>query len=403
MYALNRRLWAAFLVPGCISCATDSPGTADQPAPPAAEFLLVAGDSTFWVRSDTAGIRVRGSAILLARIDGRFHEIYIADDDRSFYDAVFVGQRIYRRDIERGDSVAVLDDRTVPALATAYASAHPSEQPLSPGEDGSDRPATIATTEIAVADLHGPYLSYEYRADLDVVASATMAATDAHLMRRGVIDLRTGKAASLEDLFGHEAGRRMTERARREQRAMQDSVRASADPRATIASLSLNAFKFDAMSFNLAAEDGKPAVLFAVPGEGEAAGGLALPLPPIPASSPKWWIEEVVRGLPSESDVMRLRWRRPGYEVVVRQESDETVMIILRDPTRRAEWKLARTAGPAHHIFWLDRPRIDDRQRAALTRAFDEAAYYGGEMNSASNDTGRDGAVRILPARWTRR
>ncbi|HVD06440.1 MAG TPA: hypothetical protein VNB89_10495, partial [Gemmatimonadaceae bacterium] len=39
------------------------------PAPPA-EFLVAAGDSTYWVRASAEGIRRRGSAIMLARYDG---------------------------------------------------------------------------------------------------------------------------------------------------------------------------------------------------------------------------------------------------------------------------------------------------------------------------------------------
>ena len=63
---------------------------------------MAAGDSTFWVSSDSTGMRVRGSPMLLARWDGRFYEVYVADDDRSYYDAVFVGQQVFRRDLLTG-------------------------------------------------------------------------------------------------------------------------------------------------------------------------------------------------------------------------------------------------------------------------------------------------------------
>ncbi|HEX7123387.1 MAG TPA: hypothetical protein VF178_13510, partial [Gemmatimonadaceae bacterium] len=74
-------------------------------APPPASFLLVAGDSTFWVTSMAGETHVRRSPILLAFIDNAFHEVYVTDDDRSYFDAVIVGQRVYRRDLVRGDSV----------------------------------------------------------------------------------------------------------------------------------------------------------------------------------------------------------------------------------------------------------------------------------------------------------
>src|SRR5918997_278418 len=85
-----------------------------QGPPPTAEFLVSAGDSTYWIRTDTTGVRVRGSPILLARYGGQFYEVYVTDDDRSFRDAAFVGQRIYRRDLVTGDATrrGVLDLRT---------------------------------------------------------------------------------------------------------------------------------------------------------------------------------------------------------------------------------------------------------------------------------------------------
>ena len=51
---------------------------------PTASFLVAAGDSTFWVTLDARGPVVRRSAILLAQYGGRFYEVYVVDDDRSF-------------------------------------------------------------------------------------------------------------------------------------------------------------------------------------------------------------------------------------------------------------------------------------------------------------------------------
>src|ERR671915_677676 len=96
--------FAAVLV--VCACASDAP-------PPASEFLVSAGDSTYWVRTDTTGVRVRGSPILLARYGGQFYEVYVTDDDRSFADATFVGQRIYRRSLVSGDSTLVFEDSVV--------------------------------------------------------------------------------------------------------------------------------------------------------------------------------------------------------------------------------------------------------------------------------------------------
>src|SRR5689334_14482050 len=79
-------------------------------SPPAADFVLAAGDSSFWVTSDHGTVRMRGAPLELARVDGRFYELYVEDDDRSFEDAVLVGQRVYRRDLISGDSLLVYED-----------------------------------------------------------------------------------------------------------------------------------------------------------------------------------------------------------------------------------------------------------------------------------------------------
>lgn len=362
-----------------ISCATDSPRPPAAP-PPASEFLIVAGDSTFWVRSDAGGVRVRGSSMLLGRIDGRFHEIYVADDDRSYYDAVFIGQRVYRRDIEQGDSSLVFDDATVPSLAHSYASTHPSEAPLGPDDDGAERPATVATTEVDILDVHGPFLSYEYRADLDVADG-----TDTHVMRRGVLDLRTGTRATLASIFGARAAAEIADAGRLAGRRMSDSVLSSSDPRAPFAAASLDAFRFDEESFVLADDGGEPVVAFSVPGTGSSAGGLAIPLPSVPAPRATWWADEVRSGLPSVvDDDGTERWRRAGYEVVARYDTiSDRVALFLRDGRRR-EWPIGHMGAPVRHIYWLDRPQVGGTQRAALERAFDEAAFYGDDVRTVN-------------------
>ena len=87
---LARRIRAALVAVfvGALPACTDR---APDPAP-LTEFIVVASDSVFWVRSEAEGIRVRSAPMLLAQLDGRFHELYVTDDDRSYYDATFLGQ-----------------------------------------------------------------------------------------------------------------------------------------------------------------------------------------------------------------------------------------------------------------------------------------------------------------------
>src|SRR5689334_10075325 len=93
--------------------------------PPHAEFLVATQDSTFWITTKGTTVRARGVPLTLAKYDGRFSEIYLAADDRSYQDALFVGFRVYRRDLLSGDSALVFEDSIVPRIAREYAIAHP--------------------------------------------------------------------------------------------------------------------------------------------------------------------------------------------------------------------------------------------------------------------------------------
>ena len=185
---------------------------------------MTTADSAYWVTSDQLGLRIRGVPMLLVRVGGRFGEVYVADDDRSFYDAVFVGQRLFVRDIVRGDSLELAADSTVPRLARQYAVAHPDEEPLGPDEPASDQPRRTATADIEVVDVHGPLLSYEYRTDVDFEAEGGRGGRDAHSARRGVVDMRDGARPSVAVLFGEAAAEGAIGAAAREWESARDSM-----------------------------------------------------------------------------------------------------------------------------------------------------------------------------------
>ena len=128
-------------------------------SPPAADFVLAAGDSSYWVTSDHGTVRMRAAPLELARVDGRFYELYVEDDDPSFEDAVLVGQRVYRRDLVSGDSLLVYQDTIVPRLARLYAHLHPDDSRVQPDDDTNDDPLWRATATVDLTDLHGPFLS----------------------------------------------------------------------------------------------------------------------------------------------------------------------------------------------------------------------------------------------------
>ncbi len=386
-----RALWA-IAAAGALAVAAGCSGgrrDAGHPVPPAA-FLVSAGDSTFWVESDSAGVRVRRSPLLLAGYDGRFHELYLTDDDRSYYDAVIVGQRIFRRDLEHGDSLLLLDDTTLVQVARDYAARHPDESPLAPDEDAADAPSIHATTETELLDAAGPYLTYEQHVDIDVVGDR-----DQHVTRRGVIDVRVGRQVTVADLVGEAQAGEVFRQAQQLFAAALDSVRRANDERARRAVTALTGFIFDSLSFALVDEDAMPAIAFLVPGRGPRAGGYALPLPPIRVDAPAWWAP-IRAGLPSDpaSDGV---WRGAGYDIVAREDSaGESVQLSMRSAPN--EWTVARVPAPVRRILRLDDPPVVPAALDALRRAFDESALYSGEVRTASRPL-PSGA----PARWAAR
>ena len=343
------------------------------PPPPASEFLVAAGDSTFWITTGAKGTTVRGAPIALARLEGRLYELYVTDDDRSYYDAVMVGQRLYRRDLITGDSAVVIEDTTVARLARAYAAGHPGERRLEPHEDASDDPDVFATADLEIVAVHGPYLSFEHHSDIGLPDGSEI-----HSIRRGVVDLRTRAATQVEDLFGPAEATRVIGEARRTFADGVDSLLASSDPRAEELGTVVRELRFDPASFSIGRIGNEPTVAFLVPGEGDWAVDLAFPMSPIRVAPPPWWAE-IRPTLPTSPDsTLDEVWDRPGASpgVVGRHDTAQRIVtLVLRDSADR-EWKAARVPPPVEWILWLDAPPLDSASRRGLRRAFDEASLY---------------------------
>lgn len=362
------RLRALPLVLALAACR--QPSTPDTPPPPAADFVLAAGDSSFWVTSAGGAVHVRGAPLDLARVDGRLYEIYVTDDDRSYGDAVMVGQRVYRRDLVTDDSLLVYQDTIVPRVARQYARLHPGDTPLAPDEDESDDPLWTAATTLDLEEVAGPFVSFSLHADVERDDAPLW-----HTSRRGVIDLRTGGSATLAAVAGTASAD--VERTRRTvMEATLDSVRVRGDELSARAAAVLPHYRLDPASFSITTLDGAPAVSFALPGEGDGDAGHLLALAPIRIGEPAWW-SAAASSLPVTSvDGLRDVWRHGRYEVVVHYDPDRgDARLVLRDSTSR-EFIVGRVPAPATRIIWLDHPPIDARARRALTRAFDDAMLY---------------------------
>jgi hypothetical protein len=340
---------------------------------PATDVLIAAGDSTFWITTGRDGVHVRGAPLTLSRYGGRFYEVYVADDDRSYYDAVFVGQRIFRRDLLSGDSAAVFEDTTVGRAADTYAARHPNDQPLQSDEDGADEPSSTVTGEVDIVDIHGPFLSYEYR------GSRAGTAGSGETVRHGVVDLRSRRAASVAAVVGSPDAERIVTAGRRTFAALKDSVSAADSDQADDAvhraaqALKSGVFAFDPESFTLVDSSRVLGVAFAVPGRGPRGNGKSLALPAVSARMPTgsgWW-DEVRPTLPEAGDL----WWHGRTELLARYDSgagEGGVRVVLRDSSHR-EWSIGRLPGPTHRVYWL---ATDSAEHAALRKAFDESALY---------------------------
>lgn len=360
-----------------LACALAAACHRPTGGPPAADFLLFTPDSTYWVHSESRGVHARGSPIQLARYDGKFYEVYVADDDRSYSDAQIVGQQVWRRDIESGDSSLVFRDTTMDGIERWYARTHPDDRPLQPDDDPEDDPRVSATSELDLLDQFGPYVSYEYRADL-----AGEAGDEWHIARRGVLDLRAAHDVSVHDLFGRAPAQALVAKGRTLFSQALDSVLASHDARARAAADAIGDFSFDSASYDLISHHGKPEVEFVSPGRGSRGGGLMLSLPPISAGSPAWWSAKE-SGLPDSGDSTNRRWQSGKLQVVARAAANgDSSMVVLIDSTRRA-WNVAEVSGPVQRLYWLNKPSTDTTTLHALARAFDEAALYSDQARTA--------------------
>lgn len=350
----------------------------DREGPAQTEFLVGTADSTYWVAVTRGSVRVQAGPMLLVRLDGRFTELYVADDDRSYFDAVFIGHRLFARDLVRGDSVELRRDTAVAALAAAYAAAHPGAKPLEPDEPESDDAAIRATSDLEILAVHGSYLSFEEHLDVDVREDTT--GPHRHEYRRGVLDMRGGATRSLAELFGRAVADSVIREGRAGWRAARDTVLAytPAGPRG--AHRALAAFAFDSTSFTIGADGRVPTVRFAIPAAGTDPDVEPVELAPRRVPEPEWWAE-IAPELPLVPGDTG-QWPRGADTLIVRPATIAPAWVLaLRSAD--ADRELLRVSSAVERIIWLD-SSVTASDRVALRRAFAEGAAYGAPRQVAA-------------------
>lgn len=370
-----------------------------SPALPAAEFLFAAGDSTYWVRSAGEGMRVRSAPILLTQVDGRLFEIFIGDDGAEYTDASFATARLWARPLQEKDSTLLFADSTVMRELDAWRRRHPRELEVDPAdEEILDDPRTVVQDDIEILDVHGPYLTFEHLLHVDVDGGQA----HRHTGRRRVVDVRTGRLVSLEDLIGAPEARRVVVQGRATLRQLLDSIRiagAGGDDRAAIAMETLESFVFDDTSFGVTDLSRVPAVAFMIPGQSLDGEALALHLPPIAVADPVWWTQ-VRPTLPEwNADSSLVRWERGSYQVSARPSADGDALALAlsvdQGAKQRHEWPIATVGAPAYQLIALESPPLDSVARSALRRAFDVSMALDGMVQRAQyRRAPRHGALR---------
>ena len=119
------------LILSLMGCSLPSPSG----HPPRAEFLVADGGSTFWVTSGPQGIHARVSPLILTRTAGRYYEIFVGETTRSYQDAIFSAEPIYRRDLLSGDTTVLWKDPKINDWEKFYLAKNPAAQLLDPGDD----------------------------------------------------------------------------------------------------------------------------------------------------------------------------------------------------------------------------------------------------------------------------
>jgi hypothetical protein len=120
--------------------------------------------------------------------------VYVDEVSRSYEDAIFTREPIYRRDLLTGRKKLLYEDAKVASWEKAYLTGNPQARLLDPDEDGSDDVSVSATAESDIVGVAGPYVLYNRRITLE---KADFQESDSS---RGAIDIRTGETVPISSL-----------------------------------------------------------------------------------------------------------------------------------------------------------------------------------------------------------
>jgi hypothetical protein len=348
-------------------------------ARPAAEFLVVSDDSTAWVRTSADTVVVRRAPLLVAMLDGRLIEIYVAEEPIDFADATFLVTRLFRRDLVSGDSTLVFADSTVLREARAFVSAHPTAERL---ED--DEPASPAARALEASIT--PMNVVGHTLGLEVHVDRTIGDLGTHDTYRATVDLRSGTRLSVADVTADGMAPATMQRARRDLEAAVLFAGRRSGSVEQAASRALSALRFDSLSFTLLRSGDSLAAQFLVHDEqviDEARDTHRFALEPVTLPAPAWW-NDARAPLPRLCADSSTRVELGALSLDLAYDSEEVAQI-----TAQTSWgarPVARMRGPVRRVIAVGDSLIQPARqwRRALERAFSESGYYSDQVRAAS-------------------
>ncbi|MES3035836.1 MAG: hypothetical protein V4813_17660 [Gemmatimonadota bacterium] len=360
------------------------PMLACTPAPratarPSAEFLVVSDDSTAWVRTAADTVVVKRAPMLLATLDARLVEIYVAEDPIEFAEATFLVTRVFRRDLVTGDSTQVFADSTVLREALAYVRAHPADERLEDDEPPSPSARSLEAS-ITPMEVVGSTLGLEVHVDRTVGELGT------HDTYRATVEMRNGTRLRLADLVPA-ADASATEQVARQH--LTAAILLAGRREGSVgkaASRALAALTFDSLSFTLTREGDSLAARFLAHDEqviDETRDSHRFSIEPVAMPAPAWWtgaratLPRLLSDSSSRIDV-------GGLALDVAYDSEEVAMIAAR--TTAGPRPVTRMRGPVRRVISVSDSVIQPagQWRGALERAFSESGYYSDQVRAAS-------------------
>ena len=317
--------------------------------------------------------------MLIATLNGRLIEIYVADEAINFADATFLVNRVYRRDLVSGDSTLVFADSAGLRDAMTYLRSHPNAQRLDDDEPATEG-ARAFESAITPTVVIGTTIGLEVHDDHRVGELGT------HDSYRATVDLLTGRRLSLAGILSPVQAAATIGTARQNLVAAVVLAGRREGAVGKAASRAIAALPFDSLSFSLTRSGDSLAVQFLAHDEqviDEVRDTHRFALEPVPVPPPAWWVA-ARRALPLLLPDSSTRFDVGTVSLIVTYDADDVAVVAARTGTTTRA--VTRMRGPLRRVITVGDSLIAprDQWRRALERAFSESGYYSEQVRAAS-------------------